>query len=52
MGKLINNVLLAINKACTVPQRALDCRPGLWWVKPGLWAQLSNCLCLELEYLW
>ncbi len=28
-----NNVLLAIDKAHTVPQRALDCGPGLGGLK-------------------
>ncbi len=27
--ELLVNVLLAIDKAHTAPQRALDCRPGL-----------------------
>ncbi len=27
-----SNILLAIEKAHTVPQRALDCRPGFTWL--------------------
>ncbi len=44
------NVLLAIDKTPTVPQNALDCGPGLCWIEPGLWVQLSHSLCLE--YVW
>ncbi len=42
MGQF-SKVLLAIDNACTAPQRALDCGPGLW-------AQPSHSLCLD--YLW
>ncbi len=42
MDQLVNE-LLAIDKAHTVSQRVLDCRPGLvGLVKPDLWAQLSH----------
>ncbi len=49
MGKF-SNVLLAIDNAHTVPQRAMDCRLALSLCKPGLWAQPSHSLCLE--YMW
>ncbi len=38
MGQL-KNVLLTIDKAHTVPQRALDCGPSVGGFKPSLWAQ-------------
>ncbi len=45
MGQF-SKVLLAINNTHTVLQSS-----GLWtrvrWVKPGLWAQPSNSLCLK-----
>ncbi len=31
MGQF-SNALLVIDKALTVPQRTLDCRPGLGWL--------------------
>ncbi len=49
MDKLVN-VLLAIDNANTVSQRALDCRPGLIGFKPGLWDLPFNSLSSEYLY--
>ncbi len=49
MEELVN-VLLAIDKACTVLQKALDCRPGLGGLNQVYGPHHPTSLCSE--YLW
>ncbi len=47
MGQF-RNVLLVSDKVHTLPERALDCRPGLGGLNQVYWYQPTHSLCFRV----